>query len=411
MLPILKLPIYRYCLEQLDIINLFLKLLQKNIPMKTKLLSAFLSIALFSYSYSQQEASSYLSNLVEPSAIINQGTTLYIQGPKNLYQVNTSLTTPAATMVYSPATDLYMTNLALEGNTLYIAEENYVEATDDFLGCRIIALDLNNLATPPNLVYSTTQYVSSLAIKDGMLYFSSETDPDDEDNFTVQIHKINTALPSPTATVVISNLTTDKEASDMFFYGNDLLISVGGHSKIFSFDVTSNATTASELLTGLSFNKGIFVSGDMLLTAEGNLIRTRPLDGSTTFTSVAKNTVYQDSNNGSPFNANFRDVVLIGDKLYMTLMNQGRVVTVEDASLSADEFTTVPNTISIYNSKTDLNVTRLQNSQTAIIYNLSGQQLLTKQVSSNDNSIDINSFSEGVYLLKLDNQKTFKFIK
>jgi|GEM_PF-6972000 len=379
--------------------------------MKTKLLSAFLSIALFSVSYSQQEATSYLSNLIEPSGIINQGTMLYVQGPKNLYQIDTELATPAATLLYSPATDFYMSNLAIEGTTLYVSEENYVEANDAFIGCRIIALDLTNPATPPSVIYSTTQYVSSLAIKNSIVYFSSETDPDEEDNFTVQVYKIDTSVPTPVATVVISNLTTDKEASDMAFHGNNLLVSVGGHSKIFSYDVTSSAATATELLTGLSFNKGVFVSANALFTAEGNLIKTRQLDVTSTSTPVAKNTIYQDSNNGIPFNANFRDVVLIGDKLYMTLQNQGRVVTVQDASLAANEFGIAAKAIAIYNSKTDLNVIGLESDQTAAVYTISGQLLLTKQVSANENSIDISSFSEGVYLLKLNHQEAFKFIK
>ncbi|MDR6967827.1 hypothetical protein J2X31_001841 [Flavobacterium arsenatis] len=377
--------------------------------MKTKLLVAFLSIAFFSNSYSQQEASSYLSNLVDPSGIINQGNMLYVQGPKNLYQINTEADNPTPNMVYASGTDFYMSNLAVEGTTLYVSEENYSESEDAFLGCRIIAFDLTSLSTPPSVIYSTTQYVSSLAVKDGFIYFSSETTPTGDDNFTVEIHKIDTTVPSPVATVLISNLTEDNDVSDMSFYGNDLLLSVGGDAKIYSYDVTSDAAT--ELLTGLTFNKGIFVSGNALFTAEGNSIKKRLFDDVSNQTWVAQNTTYQDSNGGAPFNANFRDVVLIGDTLYMTLQNQGRVMMVQDESLSAGEFSGDLKGISIYNSKTQLNVTGLENSQTAMVYNLSGQLLLNKEVSANENAMDISSFSEGVYLLTLDNQKVFKFIK
>ncbi|WP_026706354.1 T9SS type A sorting domain-containing protein [Flavobacterium soli] len=379
--------------------------------MKTKLLFAFLSIIFFSTSYSQQEASSYISGLVEPSAIINQGNMLYVQGLKNLYQINTEADNPSATTIYTSPTDFYMSNLTVDGTMLYISEENYVEALDEFVGCRIISLDLNNLTATPNVIFSTTQYVSSLAIKDDFIYFTSETTPTGEDNFTVEVHKIDITSINPVATVLINSLTTDEVANDMTFYGNDLLISVGADAKIYSYDVTSSATTASDFLTGLSFNKGIFVSGNALFTAEAHFIKTKQLNNTSSLTSVAQNTMYQDSNNGIPFNANFRDVVLIGDTLYMTLKNQGRVVTVQDASLSATEFDYNLKAISIYNSTTELNVTGLENSQTATVYNLSGQLLLTKQVSVDDYSMDISSFSEGVYLVTLDNQKTFKFIK
>lgn len=350
-------------------------------------------------------------NLIEPSGIINQGNMLYVQGPKNLYQINTEVDNPTPNLVYSPTADFYMSNLAVEGTMLYVSEEEYSLSQDAFLGCRIIAFDLNNLSTPPSVVYLTTQYVSSLAVKEGFVYFTSETTPTGEDNFTVELHKIDTTVPGPVATVLVSNLTNDEAANDMAFYGNDLLISVGGNNKIFSYDVTSNATTATELLTNLSFNKGLFVSGNALFTAEGNLIKRRLFDAISNQTSIALNSTYQDSNNGIPFNANFRDVVLIGDTLYMTLQNQGRVMMIQDATLSAGEFETDAKDVSIFNSKIQLNIAGLENSQTASVYNLAGQLLLSKQVSDKENAIDISSFSEGVYVLTLDNQKVFKFIK
>jgi hypothetical protein len=380
--------------------------------MKTKLLFTVLCFAFYSHSFSQLEASGYLSNLEEPSGMINQGNILYVQGPKNLYQVNTALTSPAAATIYTAATNFYMTNLAISGNVIYISEENYDEVADEFLGSRIIALDLNNLAAPVNVVYTSTQYVSSLAIKDAIIYFSSETDPDEDDNFTVQIHKIDSTLPNPTATVLVSNLSENEEANDMAFYNNNLLISVGGVGKVFGFDASDEVIVASEYINNLNFNKGLFVTGNSLFLAEANLIGTKQLDITASLTPVAKNTLYQDIYNGVPFNANFRDVVLIGNTLYMTLANQGRVVAVQDESfLSANEFDADLNTISIYNTTTEIVVSGLESNQTAALYNLSGQLLVTKNLSFNDNSMDVSSYPKGLYFLKLENQKIFKLIK
>lgn len=381
--------------------------------MKTKLLVAFLSIAFFPTSYSQQEASSYVANLNEPSGIVHFAHFLYVQGPKHLSYISTATTNPNAVLMYTPTTNYYMTNIAIEGDMLYVSEEIYDEELDESLGSRILSFDLNSSgeSLPPTIIYTTTGYISSLAVKNYIVYFTSETTPDANDNFTVQLNRLDSTLAPPVNTVAVSNLTENEEANDMNFYGNDLLISVGGDAKIYSYDITSGASTATELLTGLTFNKGLFVSGNALFTAEGNSIKKRLLDAISNQTSVALNTTYQDSNNGIPFNANFRDVVLIGDKLYMTLQDQGRVMVVQDATLSAGEFGTDVKGVSIYNSKTDLKVTGLGNSQTANVYNLSGQLLLTKEVSANENAMDISSFSEGVYLLTLDNQMTFKFIK
>jgi len=406
-----EIPIYRYCFTLYQFLHLQLRISPpKKTTMKTKLLCAFLSIFFFTNSYAQQEATSYMTDLEEPSAIINQGNILYVQGPKDVYQIDTALENPSATVVYTAPTDFYMTNMAVDGNKLYVSEEHYDDELDEFYGGRIISIDLTVAAVEPTVIYTTTRYVSALAVNGPFIFFASETDPVGDDNFIVQLQRIDTTVADPMPSLFVDLLTQDNEVNDMYFNGNVLLMSVGGDSTIYSHDITSGSGLATAFLTGLSFNKGLSVSGNALFTAEGNSIRMRSLDNASTWSSVALNTTFHDSNNGVPFNANFRDVVLIGDKLYMTLQNQGRVMMIQDASLSNDEFNQDTKLISIYNSKTDLNLTGLENSQTATVYNISGQQLLTQQVSANENSIDISSFSEGVYLLKLD-QKVFKFSK
>lgn len=379
--------------------------------MKTKLLFTFLFISIFSASYSQQEASDYLSNLEEPSAIVNKGNTLYVQGLKKLYEINTASGSPAANVIYTAGNDFYMSNLTISGTIIYISEENYIESTNTYIGSRIIALDTSNPGAPLNVIYTTTQYVSALAITGSTIYFSAETAPDAEDKYTVQVKKIDITNPL-VADVVVNNLTQDKEATDMAFYNNNLMISVGGHRKVFGFDITDPVISVSEYMSSLNFNKGLFVSGNNIFIAEGSLIGTKPLNVQASLTYVAQNTIYKDViDNNPPFNANFRDVVLIGDKLYMTLLNQGKVVTIQNASLANDKFNQDLKTVSISNSKTSLTVLGLENNHTATVYNVSGQLMTTKQLSVNENSIDLSSFNNGVYILKLDNQKTFKFIK
>lgn len=377
--------------------------------MKTKLLFTILFISIFSASYSQQEATDYLSNLEEPSAIINKGNILYVQGPKKLYEINTASGSPTANVIYISENDFYMSNLTISGNIIYISEENYIESTNTYIGSRIITLDTNNPGASVNVIYTTPQYVSALAITGSTIYFSAETAPDAEDKFTVQVKKIDSTNPA-VAEIVVNNLTQDKEATDMAFYNNNLMISVGGHGKVFGFDITDPVISVSEYMSSLNFNKGLFVDGNNVFIAEGNLIGTKPLNAQASLTYVAQNTTYKDNINGI-FNANFRDVVLIGDKLYMTLLNQGKVVTVQDSSLSNDKFNEDLKTVSIYNSKTSLTVSGLENNHTATIYNISGQLIATKALSSNENSIDLSSFNNGAYILKLDNQQTFKFIK
>lgn len=377
--------------------------------MKTKLLLLLLTFGFFN-TYAQQEAVDYVSNLEEPSALLAQGTTLYVQGPKMLYQVNTAATNPTPTVIYNAPTDFYMTNMTISGNMMYISQEHYSETADVFFGSRIIALDLTNPSAVSTLVYTSTQYVSALTVNGSFIYFSSETDPDGEDNFTVQIHRINATVPNPVATVLVSNLTSDYEVNDMAFYSNNLLISVGGVGTVFGIDITDSPIAVTAYFNNLNFNKGLFINDSRIFLTEGNLVGTKLLNTSNPLVYVAKNTTYQD-NLGITFNANFRDTVLIGDTLYMTLLNQGKVVMIQDPSLSTEEITAHPSVVSIYNSKTSLTVNGLKNAQTATVYNISGQRMVVATLSKDETTIDISALSNGVYILKLDNQKVFKFVK
>ena len=100
----------------------------------------------------------------------------------------------------------------------------------------------------------------------------------------------------------------------------------------------------------------------------------------------------------------------MGNRLYMTLRNQGKIVYVE-TTLSSDHFNPALKNISIQNSKTTLTVNGLQDAKNTKIYTSSGQLLTSKLLSPTENTIEISSFSEGIYFLQVENQKSFKFVK
>lgn len=202
---------------------------------------------------------------------------LYIQGPKNVYKVVTGLINPLTTSIYSPPENFYINNINIDGNIIYVSEENYVESTNTSLGSRIVAINLNDLSAPAKVIYTTTQYVSSLAVKGGFLYFSSETTPDINDNFLLQIHKIDLAIENPIATVVLSNLANSNGANEMAFYNNNLLVLISRLGTVYGFDVTDSEIKPK--IYYLSENvfsnstRGMYVRGDALFIAEGNRIK------------------------------------------------------------------------------------------------------------------------------------------
>lgn len=380
--------------------------------MKTKLLFTFLSFLTFFNSFSQTENSNYVSSLINPSKIVRQGNIIYIQGDKNLYKIDTSVESPLAESIYSPEANYYITNITINDNVIYLSEENYDAENNTSSGSRIVAISLNvlNLAT---VIYTTPQYISALAIKGDFMYFTAETTPDANDHYIVQVHKFLYSSPNSLTTIIINNLTQNNAASDMAFYNNNLLILVGRQGKVFGFDVTDVINVTEYYSDDSNINKptGIEVSGNSLFIAEGNVIKYKgDLNSDSPFETIAINT-NPLAKKAAPDNL-IDDVVLIGDKLYMTLPSQGKLSTMQDSSLSTNQFNQQDsNTFSIYNSSTKLTVLGLKGYQTATVYNLSGQLLFTKELSSNDNTIDINFLSNGAYILKLEGGKIFKFIK
>ena len=118
---------------------------------------------------------------------------------------------------------------------------------------------------------------------------------------------------------------------------------------------------------------------------------------------MAQNTTYEDTNNGTPFYANFRDVALIGNTMYMPLQSQGKIVTAVDATLNADKFEGTP--FNIYPNPTkDKFTIELNNSsvlKNVTIYSNLGQLVLT----SKESIINISNLTSGLYILEIETNK------
>lgn len=384
--------------------------------MTKKLLFTLLSFAIFSISYSQQEASDYQSNLEEPSAMVNKGNILYVQGLKKLYEINTASGSPTANVIYTSKADFYMSNLTISGSIIYISEEHVTvdaQGQGTAHGCQIIAIDLNNLSAPVNVVYSTAQYVSSLAVKGDIMYFTSETDPDAFDHYTLQVHKIDLTVTNPVATVVVNNLTQNNAATEMAFYNNNLLILVGRQGIVYGFDVTDDVTKVSQYYSDGNSNSyqttGLFVNGDDLYLVEGNTIKRKiNINSDSPFHEIIGNNTGKTAKKAAT--ATFHDLVILGDKLYISSPDQGKVTTTQNPTLDKKEFNENLKAVTVHTTKTQLIVNGLENSHKATVYNLSGQLIASKEVSASDNSIDISSYSNGAYIIRLGS-KSFKFIK
>ena len=381
--------------------------------MKTNLLTFFLFIIISNSIESQTDTTDYVSGIVDANFLTMNGTNMYVLGSENIYSIDTTLSNPTPTIIYTVPNDFFLVNFTINGNLIYIALENYIQASDTFLGGKIISLDLNNVSNPTQDIYTTGEYISSITNNGSTIYITAETllNAPSFEPFITHLDEIDANISNPTAQVIANNVTNTSVVTSITFDNDIVYISSSDDEEILKVDVNQSSPTV-DVLTNSTFSRGIFKSGNELYMTYGSLIRkidvTNPSAGST---SVAVNTTYQDTNpnDGSLFYANFRDVVLVGNKVYATLANQGKVVEAIDMTLSTNEFNLT--NINIYNNENNIYVNGLNNVKDINIFSISGQLLVNKKLSSNNNSIDISALSSGIYLLNIGNEKTFKFVK
>ena len=381
--------------------------------MKTKLLTLLLFALISNTMQSQTNTTDYVSGVIGAKSLTINGTTMYALGAENIYSIDTTLNNPVPTVIYTVPPDFFLVNFTINGNLIYIILENYIQATDTFLGGKIVALDVNNLSNPVQDIYTSSEYISAIANDGSTLYITAETltNPPNFDPFITHLDEIDSSISNPTAQLVVNNVTDTSVVTGITFDNGDIYLASSDANEILKIDVNQSNPTV-DLLTDFTFSRGIFKSGNELYLSYGSLITkidiTNPSAGST---AIAVNATYQDTNpnDGTQFFANFRDVILVGNKVYATLANQNKVVQAIDVTLSTNEFNVLET--SIYNNKNYLYINGLTTPKDTQIFNVSGQLLINKTVSPNSNSVDISTLSNGIYMVTIDNQKTFKFVK
>lgn len=370
--------------------------------------------ATFSFS---QNATEYLSGLNSPTKMIVDGTTIYVNGWENIYTIDTTAGSPSATLIYTMPTNFYAYKTLKLGNSLFILAENWIESTDTFVGMQILKLDLTNLAAGTQTVINSTDFIASFALVGNTIYYSREIETA-PDVYTTNIYSFNATLSSPTSTLEYTNIGINDPVDDVEVYNNVLYISSGGSEKIIKFDLSAASPVPVEYLntTELNFNKGIFITstGYLYITNAHEIEKINVNNPTGTVDFVGNQTTYQDTFNGNPYLANFRDVVLIGNTLYMTLEEQGRILKITNATLGTSDFSSenmkmYPNpTSSILN----LNFSNEVSINNIKVIDVTGKTVL--QQNQNFSQINVEKLTNGLYTIEVysENEKfTSKFIK
>ena len=374
----------------------------KNNPMKK---TTFLLLILIFALNANAQVTDFVS-VTAPNRLLASNNTLYIQGDTEIYRVDdVTAGTPVATLIYSAPAHQYISNFTISGTSLYFAFEVFNAEETQQLACSISKIDVSNTGAAAVPVYSGTNYINALTISGNTLYFASEVEV--LDDVTSTLYSLDVTVASPVPAVIFSgfNIVEELEVKNNFVYVSDK-----DAQKVYSIDLASPSLVT--FVQFLNFNRGTFINNDDLYIADahqvkkGSLLDTAPISTQV----VGENLTYDDDNAGVPFKANFRDVVLIGNKMYLSLQNQGKIVTIEDATLSSKEFASEG--FSLSNNDATLTLNGLDSKQKANVYNLLGQSVIEADLDASNNTLSIANLNTGVYVLKLNGTgESFKFLK
>ena len=384
--------------------------------MKKKILFTFVATILV-LTNSNSQITDYISGLNSPTKMTLDGTTIYVNGWEDIYSIDTSAGSPSANLIYTLPANFYCYKTQKIGNDLFILVENYIEATDEFFGSRILKLDLTNTSAGTQVIVNTTNFISSFTLHNNTLFYLEEIETA-PDVFTISLYSFDAFDATPIPTLEFSNLDTGV-VEDMDIYNNTLYISARDFEMIKSLDLSSGASTLEDYVIGLNFNKGTFLSqnNELYICNAHQIEKIDINDSQADLEFVGDQTIYQDlDDEGDPYYANFRDVVLIGNTLYMTLEEQGRIVTLTDMTLDNEAFSSNKNSLKVYpNPVKDILHVDIHNEaiKTVELYNLNGQKLDTFNFGFE--SLSVNHLSEGLYLFKVSTHEgkthVLKFVK
>ena len=241
--------------------------------MKTKLLTLLLFVFISNTIESQTSTTDYVAGVIDATLLTIDGTDMYVLGSENIYKIDTTISNPTPTVIYTVESDFFLVSFTINDGLLYVALENYIQATDTFLGGKIIAIDLNNLSNPAQDIYSTGEYISSITNDGSTIYITAETlvNPPNFEPFITHLDKIDASISNPTAQLIVNDVTDTSVVIGNIFDNNIIYLSSTDDNEILTIDVSQSSPTVN-VLASSTFSRGLFKSGNELYVSSGNLI-------------------------------------------------------------------------------------------------------------------------------------------
>jgi len=344
-----------------------------------KLIYIIVLLSVISTNLAKAQTTDLVTGLDFPCAFAFKGNELYyaeLEGDK-ISKIDITDPTPVPITVLDNGINRPI-SLAFKDDILYIAE---------LTGDEISKIDITDTNPTPMTVLSGLDGPLSIEIKDDFLYIGE---------FFGKISKIDITESVPTQII----LTTDTASPyDFEFNGNDLYIADFSVSKISKIDITDTAPTPVTVLSEVDYPHAIVFDDDFnLLIGEyfnDRVIRRVNATNETVVTGV-----------DNPMEISIHD-----NRLYIAESDKISVLDLEILSISSFGHELSNETKIFPNPSSDfIHVSNLNKTTKYKIYDALSSLILEGTVSNNQ-SINIQDLTNGIYFLKFEKRNTIKLIK
>jgi hypothetical protein len=338
----------------------------------------FFLLSLVTINLNAQVVDVLTTGLTDPAGLAISGNTLYISesfGSNKISKIDISSASPTKTDVVAGLSG--PDGLAISGNTLYIAE---TEAD------KISKIDITSATPTLTTVISGVLEPTGIVVDGDYLYIAEYN--------AHKISKLN--LITLIKTDYITNVSGP---TGLVINNNTLYFSDFDTNVISKVDLTATVPVVTQMSSG--FNEPAFLNlvGSELYIADygsGKLSKMNIVNQTVSDVAANLGGVYGLVNNGT--------------HLFLSQRDTNKISKISLPNLSTTNFD-IENQVSIYPNPTSNYLTLknvLENSK-IIISDLNGR--IIKQFIYQKPNIDLQSLEKGIYLLTINNDKTFKFIK
>lgn len=341
--------------------------------------------------YAQTSEAIYSHVDISGSSMAIHGNELFFPTDTHILKIDLTQTDPSAVEVV----EYSASDLLFHGNELYFVSSSSTISKIDITEQNPIVVDVTSEVENP----------SYMAFKGDDLYISSVTFENNID--LADIFKIDVTDSEATATHVFDG--PGSVLRGLAFYDNgNMLYFISGNGfdnhSILKIDISQPSPTSSEVISGLASEPRniAFHGNDLYMSFSGGVSKIDVTDNSPALTEVV-------SLNTSP-----DKLIIEGEHLYIATNDSeneiGHILRYTDSTLSFSSIDTQTPALYPNPAKEELYLLGTNAPQPFRIYNLLGTEIAKGSVSENT-PIDIRAFTKGLYLVRLENGQTLKFIK